>query len=397
MGNPSEQFVAKGRRPYYKPWYAGEGKLIWLPKIDKVRVPHKVLNAVVFLGARDPEDRSREEFIGTGFIVALEEGGITFPYIVTARHVAEKLERAQEPTARLNDAEGVGHHYALAKPVRYEVKGQMRETVAWYRHPDDPNVDVAVTAFVPSEPWLNGPAPYKTLPNLPLRMFVTEDMLDPIRGPIGIGDEVFLTGLFAHVKGRESNSPICRVGNLAMLPNEAINIGLPEGFADVYLIEAKSMGALSGSPVFVRGSHQLPAARSLVSTPKGFGHRIEPETVVSSADYLLLGLAHGHWNIPKEDVDAVKPLLGEKGELNVGIAVVVPAFKILETLNQPKLAAQREDTVRNLTKEGPTARDSGEFTRDDFMRDLKKVVGAKPPSADQGKSRGRSASKKSGT
>jgi hypothetical protein len=230
-------------------------------------------------------------------------------------------------------------------------------------------------------------------------MFVKENMLHPSRGQIGIGDEVFLTGLFTHAKGREANSPICRVGTLAMLPNESINIGPPEGFSDVYLIEAKSMGALSGSPVFVRASYTVPAKAPRFDdrqswedrNPEDFTGR--PETVVHEADYLLLGLAHGHWKIPKEDIDSAKPLLG-RGELNIGIAVVVPASKILETLNHPQLIAQREDTVKHSTNDGATTRDAGAFTREDFMRDLKKVVGAKPPSGASKKRPGQSSSKK---
>jgi hypothetical protein len=376
-------------RPYFVPWHAGEGKLAWLPKIDFVRVPQKVLNAVVFLGGRDPNDAAIEQFIGTGFIVVVEEMGIAFPYIVTADHVALKLERAYCPIARLNDADGNGHHYRLRKPARVELEGRTIESVAWYRHPDPVSADVAVTQLTPSEPWLSGPIPFKTLPYVPLSMFVKQSTLHPTQGEVGIGDEVFIPGLFAHAKGREANSPILRVGTLAMLPTEAVNIGTPYGFVDVYLIEAKSTSGISGAPVFVRPSYTVPGKlprfndyiTSESLTREGLSGR--PKTIVYRDEYLLLGVAHGHWDIPDEDTNSPKPALGT-GDSHVGIAVVTPMYKILETLNQPALIAQRKDAAKNHTKEGVTTRDSEGFTREDFMRDLGKVVRSTQPRPDAG-------------
>ncbi len=54
----------------------------------------------------------------------------------------------------------------------------------------------------------------------------------------------------------------------------------------------------------------------------------------------LLGLMHGHWDIPPENKNdlAVKDSFGS---VNMGIAIVVPAKKILETLNHPELVEIR--------------------------------------------------------
>ena len=110
-----------------------------------MRVPAKVLNAIVFLGYRelDNEGKSVEKWGGTGLLVAVDEGNILFPYIVTAHHVAVKINAESEPIARINDANGNGHHYRLHKPVRYKLDGEHRETNAWYRHPTDVGADVA--------------------------------------------------------------------------------------------------------------------------------------------------------------------------------------------------------------------------------------------------------------
>ena len=61
--------------------------------------------------------------------------------------------------------------------------------------------------------------------------------------------------------GRDRNFPIVRTGHIAMMPDEKIpkvKIGDWEGNADAYLIESRSIGGWSGSPVFVRGTYYVP-------------------------------------------------------------------------------------------------------------------------------------------
>ena len=65
-----------------------------------------------------------------------------------------------------------------------------------------------------------------------------------------MGDEVFVVGLFRHRHGTQRNIPIVRVGNLAALTEEKVATN-DFGLVDAYLIEARSIGGLSGSPVFL--------------------------------------------------------------------------------------------------------------------------------------------------
>ncbi|MFC1908948.1 hypothetical protein ACFLXD_03695 [Chloroflexota bacterium] len=87
--------------------------------------------------------------------------------------------------------------------------------------------------------------------------------------------------------------------------------------ADAYLVESRSWGGHSGSPVFI----YFPITRK--PGVIDFGHQQE---------FALLGLTQGHFDIPK-DVIFTGDILGT-GEvpLNAGIAVVIPAEKIIETL-----------------------------------------------------------------
>src|ERR1035438_2781078 len=85
----------------------------------------------------------------------------------------------------------------------------------------------------------------------------------------------------------------------------------------------------------------------------------------------LLGLMHGHWDLPMTFSTA------EQAEaVNMGVSIIVPAKKILETLYHPELVALRkEHHEREKKGESPT-RDSAIpklFTREDFEDALKKA------------------------
>ncbi len=137
-----------------------------------------------------------------------------------------------------------------------------------------------------------------------------------------------MTGLFIHLAGSARNLPIVRMGNIAMMPDEPVPTRT--GAIDAYLIEARSIGGLSGSPAFVRRTVSAGIGRSY-----------------------LLGLMHGHWDVPPEARDDEVAQADEEaqGKVNMGIAVVVPATKILEVLNQPALVAIRNTRDQELRKE----------------------------------------------
>src|SRR5262249_53383016 len=86
------------------------------------------------------------------------------------------------------------------------------------------------------------------------------------------------------------------------------------------------------------------------------------ETAHSSGGYHLLGLVHGHWEIPPDKKDAVAFPLARRGEpsINLGIAIAIPAKKILETLNRPELVAMRREAERRGAEvDGTTPSDDG--------------------------------------
>lgn len=272
-------------------WYLNQ------PPNFNMRIPDAVRKCVVYLGLETVQGEVRRiRYGGTGFLIGIPSKipGGSFLMLVTAKHVADKL--GSEFYVRANTKDGRSKDL---KTINFQ---------KWYFHPSDKAADVALfPTFFTDE--------FDTLP-LPSQMFLTEQTRQE-KG-IGIGDEVFITGLFVHHAGHSKNLPIVRTGNIAMIPDERIPIN-DFGPMETYLIEARSIGGLSGSPVFV-------------------GVRDTRQIV-----FHLLGLIHGHWDVPSESlIDDASPDAGPKAGVNVGIAIMTPASKILDIINGDELRKDLE-------------------------------------------------------
>jgi hypothetical protein len=117
-----------------------------------------------------------------------------------------------------------------------------------------------------------------------------------------------------------------------MIPEEPVQ--LADGFADVYLIEARSIGGLSGSPVFIRRTIAI-AGQVKESGESGQLHGL-------GGTMYLLGLMHGHWDIKESEINKPSASSYSQHGVNMGIAIVIPADKIIETISHPELKALRE-------------------------------------------------------
>ncbi len=90
--------------------------------------------------------------------------------------------------------------------------------------------------------------------------------------------------------------------------------------------------SVSGSPVFVRNTVKLP-----MKTADG-----KPAYMAGLGKAHLLGLIHGHWDLP------VSFSATEQAEaIHMGVCIIVPAKKILETLYNPELDALRKEHWNN--------------------------------------------------
>jgi hypothetical protein len=217
---------------------AGNSCYIWLPEgITLPVVPEPLLKCVVFLGYRDAAGNDR--FMGTGFWVSRPRSE-EFPnrfratYLVTAAHVIDDIKKK------------VGETGAVQFRVNLKSGGQTweRAPICSWRSHVDPGADLAVFKIQLNEDLWDHFA-------WPEDSFVSEESaaLDGGRR-IEHGDEVSIAGLFSSHAGNLRNIPIVRTGHVAALPDEPVcnrDGHLMEG---VYLVECRSIGGLSGSPVF---------------------------------------------------------------------------------------------------------------------------------------------------
>ena len=165
------------------------------------------------------------------------------------------------------------------------------------------------------------------------------------REAVGVGLDIFLTGLFVEHHGRERNVPIVRVGNIASMPEESVSSRI--GLMDAYLIETRSVGGLSGSPVFVQmGTHRPDAQYNLVRRPD------------NSPLWFLLGVMHGHWDAQQAEIAIDDGLATEY--VNMGIAIVTPITKLIEFTEQGEIAERIETLARKREEVQLPAMDAAE-------------------------------------
>lgn len=277
-----------------------------------VRVPDNVRKCVVFIGVELPAGGFRR--LGTGFLLSVNLGdtGQFFPYLVTAAHIlAKAAEFGDSVFISFNSIDGPAKWYSV-KMSEWTLPSQDREAC-----------DVAVVPMpVPDGlDWLAFDSSSRVTPDM-IRQF-----------GIGVGDEVFVTGLFFNHAGRYRDIPIVRVGNIAAMPEEPVVTTI--GNIEAYLVELRSTGGLSGSPVFVQIGPMRPDPATGRNRP--------------ASGFALLGVLHGHWDLevpratPKPD--SRQDAIAER--FNMGIGIVTPIDKVIELLNLP----EHVDTRRMLEAE----------------------------------------------
>ena len=186
--------------------------------------------------------------------------------------------------------------------------------------------DVAVCPFL--EPLLKEETNERVevdFANVPL--YGPDDMT--YTGGAGLGDEVWAVGLFRSHFGRERNIPIVRMGNIVAMRGEPVFTEF--GDIDAYLVETRSIGGLSGSPVFVSVRTDRIGIRAI----------------------RLLGLVHGHFDVKNLNEDVVTDDEAETTTgIHTGIGIVVPVHKIVETIEHPDLTEMRKANAARMRQEG---------------------------------------------
>jgi hypothetical protein len=275
-----------------------------------MRIPDWLVKCVGFIS----HNREKLEYKGTVFGVGIPHNGTTtrgLIHLVTAKHVAERM--GTDFIIGFNGKDGLPLYL------------RSNEEVNWFYHPTEPDaVDVAVMPFTP------GKGDLYDFMGVPVDSFATTERIAEFS--IGLGDEITNIGLFAPFPGKTHFIPIIRTGNVAMMPEDPVPTQIGE--IEAYLVEGRSMGGLSGSPVFCRSTVHVP-----VSTDRG------KQGIVSGlGEFHFLGLMHGHFH--KEFF----PEPHTQEFVNMGVAIVIPAKKILEVLYHPELVKMREDAINRINE-----------------------------------------------
>jgi hypothetical protein len=269
-----------------------------------MRVADFIQKCSMFIG--ETEDGEFKP-IGTAFLVGYPFKDGAFQYLVTAQHCVVGRTKLQ---IRVNMRNGQSEIFDIPSDK-------------WIYHPDiDRVVDVAAMESQIS------PVVYDIQQISLRREMATDDVIK--RWDIGIGDEVFFPGLFIHHSGQGRNLPIVRAGTLAAMRDEPIRSR--NGSISAYLIEARSIGGHSGSPVFVN-----------LAVPRSFQSE-KPRRLPlpdERRDYYFLGLIRGHLRAKDTGEYVTLDPAVEDLWINSGIATVIPAQDIWDTLSQEWLDKRR--------------------------------------------------------
>jgi hypothetical protein len=200
------------------------------------------------------------------------------------------------------------------------------------------------------------------------------------RAAIGTGDECFMLGRYVDADGRaRGNRPVVRFGNLARTTPELI--ARDDGvLQESLLVEMRSLSGFSGSAVFIYDDGQ----------EFHLGQGNEQKLLTTARKPYLLGIdwCHLPW---QGDVSRGFPWKAIPTEYwssqNSGMAGVVPAWRIAELLEDQELQDERRETEEAELKKDPPAAgkadsrrkpkskaDDDGVTRDEFIRDLRKVT-----------------------
>lgn len=301
---------------------------------------------VVFLGSTIGfSDDANVAPTGTGFLLSggnlLGDG----TYLVTARHVAEKL--VAPFAVRLNAQGGKARIHEIER----------REHIRWYVHPDK-SVDLAVAPFTPPD-WAD------------IKPFCADHALTKTKlksKGIGVGDQAYVVGLF-HLLGQQSrNEPVVHTGTLALM-GDGVTIPVKDvGNVEAHLVQTNALSGSSGSPVFVSRTIGVK-----VQDPEG-----NKLSAWVQGTIWLLGVWQSSWKVDKDRIVTAEDAR-DKFLAPLGMGAVVPFPKLLDILRQDdlkELRAAGASKVRGAVSMTPDALAPATTDNPSHKEDFMRLVGA---------------------
>jgi len=281
----------------------GDGRM---PRIDDT-----LLDGVAFLYPTVESAQKRERLGGSAFLIgkpieATKEvfGKVTYaPYLVSNRHV---VFEGSAVVATINKRDG-------GEPYVVDIDQE-----AWVAHPEGD--DVAATSVMGRFDRVLHKVSF-----IKVDAFFTRERAAEMA--LGVGDEVFMVGRFVNLQGVDVNRPAARFGSISagpiMIPTRGPGGVIRE--QESYAVEMRSRTGFSGSPVCAYRT----LATTLTNVPEG------------AKDFW--GLLGVNWGYVRD----------EEGE-NTWLNGVVPAWKILDILNTPRLLEVHE-AIEQFTRDNANA------------------------------------------
>jgi hypothetical protein len=292
--------------------YQFEASRSFVPKIRRA-----LPESVFYLFKLDPKSGKRRGPFGTGFFVIRPGLGEPHIYGITNWHVARQQGAS---IVRVNTRDGKSRFIEL-DPSEWEC-------------PKD-NDDLAAVDLTERM------KPEDDLLCLFEDMFITPEIIKDF--DIGVGDDVFMCGLFASHHGGERNVPVARFGNISMMANSQAPIEL-ETRAELpcHLVDTRSRSGFSGSPVF---AYRI-SGTDLELIPYGWKRDMGKGGMVQIDSpkgrfWGLLGIHCGQfWDTvevrtarrkTEASGDPIKE--GDKLLIQSGMTIVIPAWRIKQLLD----------------------------------------------------------------
>jgi hypothetical protein len=269
---------------------------------------------LLYVNRSDSKGR-RRVIVGTCFFVGVfDRHGNSLNFLVTAKHVWEDAQRFLPLILRLNRAQ--------VPPGQMGVIDFKLPKDRWIFHRDK-GVDLAVLNWSTPERnidlWVHD-----------VNSVIPERLARRGNWPPVEGDEVFFAAMVSQYHGRERLYPTFRFGRIALVTDETINGKY--GLSDYRVIDAQVYPGNSGAPVWV--AYPTPVRRT------GNG-------LTQDKNVYLMGVLAAGWPA-KEEVFYRGKKNGVAEYVNLGIALVTPAEKILEIVKSPEVQAMVENRETDI-------------------------------------------------
>lgn len=306
------------------------------------RIPQNIFNGVFYLYRTPEEAKAGLNAGGTGFVVQYTGVGVfsTHYYGVTNHHVAC---RDGFSVIRINTKDG-GTDIIDLGPDQWEFLPGKYDVAAVPLTLDSNLHEIAAVGTHMFEE-----------PDSEIRSMVASE--------IGVGEDVFMVGLFVDHDGVTVNVPSARFGNISMMPNPLATIEQSTGYKGIsFVVDMHSRTGFSGSPVYVYrtfgsdltdrlsgAEHEFESLVIRDGGPLGSSGRLR-----SKSYFRLLGIHWGQfperWELSEVSniVESRRSGLitdGRYVEGMSGMTCVIPAWQILEVLDMPKFKGPRDKAI----------------------------------------------------